>query len=110
MQKQRKQNAIEEIDEESAMAFDMDSIHMDSIQRNHPREVLTNVTFHAAGRTYQEEGKVDTGAMASCLPQRLLPSIGISQHGLKPCRAVLRGISGMDLDNQGTISPCHLQC
>ena len=77
---------------------------MDSIHHNHPREVVTEVTFHAAGQTYREEGKVDTGAMASCLPQKLLSSIGVSREEVKPSRAVLRGISGMDLGNQGVIT------
>lgn len=100
------QNAVQmaEDDDSQSHDFDMDIVQVDSIQRNNPREVLTKVAFHTAGRTYEREGKVDTGAMASCVPKAMLSSIGIHKSALKPSRAVLKGISGMNLQNQGTVT------
>lgn len=100
------QNVMEMAEEDNSLSedFDMNIIHVDSIQRNNPREVLTKVVFHTAGQTHQQEGKVDTGAMASCVPKMMLSSIGIHKSALKPSRAVLKGISGINLQNQGTVT------
>jgi hypothetical protein len=55
--------------------------------------------------TFTATGKVDTGAMVSCMPASMLPQIGLSNKDLKAskCNGILRGMSGADLQNYGTV-------
>ena len=52
---------------------------------------------------HEVTGKVDTGAMVSCMPISMLSQIGLSKKDLKPSNAVIRGMSGADLQNCGTV-------
>ena len=110
-QKRSQQNAVDvaEYSDHASEDYDMGIVHLDRIQHHQPREVLTKVSFHTAGLIHEREGKVDTGAMASCMPRGLLPSLQIKTSDLKPSKAVLRGISGINLRNQGTLM-VHVAC
>jgi hypothetical protein len=99
----------DDCDEGQSGDFDMDLVCINSLQMNSTREVLAALTFHSEGQTHPHEGKVDTGAMASCIPVSMLFSIGIRKSSLKPSRAILKGISGMNLKNQGTVT-VHVSC
>ena len=62
--------------------------------------------FHSKGdssSSLKVTGKVDTGAMVSCMPTSMLPQIGLSKNDLKPSDAIIRGMSVADLQNCGTI-------
>lgn len=47
-----------------------------------------------------------TGVMVGCVTISVLPNIGIPMKDLKPSDAVIRGMSGLDLQNCG----CNLHC
>ena len=49
------------------------------------------------------KGKVDTGAMVSCMPMSMLSNIGLSKKDLRPSNAIIRGMSGADLQNCGFV-------
>ena len=74
------------------------------------REVIAEVEFHTSRSRHEEpgmphimQGKVDTGAMVSCIPLPLLTDIGMSRQDITPSTAVLRGVSGKRLKNHGTV-------
>jgi transposase InsO family protein len=49
------------------------------------------------------QGKVDTGAMVSCMPLSVLHSLGLSERHLKQSNVTLYGFSGTDLENLGCL-------
>ncbi len=55
-----------------------------------PREVLAKVKFPDG---HILEGKVDTGAMVSCMPLSMLPKIGLSKEDLQASKVTLHGVS-----------------
>lgn len=62
--------------------------------------------FHPKGdgdSSREGTGKVDIGAMVSCIPTSMLSQISLSKNDLKPCNAIIRGMSGADLQNCGTV-------
>ena len=61
------------------------------------------LTFHVKGTAFETAGKVDTGAMVSCMPQSMIPKLGFTQSDLTPSNAIIRGISEADLANCGTV-------
>ncbi len=70
------------------------------------REVFALEVFHLKGNSspsYEDTGKVDTGAMVSCMPIFMLPKIGLSKKDLQPSNAVIHGISGADIENCGFV-------
>ena len=64
------------------------------------REVLAEVTFLHEQKTLT--GKVDTGAMVTCMPKALIQEIGITQK-IQPSRVKLRGVTGTDMGTVGEI-------
>ena len=71
-----------------------------------PSEVFAPVQFHCKASTPQKspvEGKVDTGAMVSIIPVKMLGRLGLSKQHLQKSREVVKGVSGEDLGNMGTI-------
>ena len=74
------------------------------------REVIAEVEFHTNDSGHQKphalqiiQGKVDPGAIVSCIPLPLLSNIGVSQQDLVPSEVVLKGVSGKRLQNHGTV-------
>ncbi len=66
------------------------------------REVLAEVTFNPSKNTLQ--GKVDTGAMTTCMPMSQLQSIGLEESSIKPSTACLKGITGTKMNTLGEIT------
>ena len=86
--------------------FDLSAVSIHAVGRCESREVFAPVVFHPKGgssSTFTITGKVDTGAMVSCIPASMLPQIGLSKKDLKPSDAIIRGMSGADLQNCRTI-------
>lgn len=86
--------------------FDLNAVSIHAIGNRKSREVFAPVVFHPTGgssSSHEVTGKVDTGAMVSCMPTSMLPQIGLSKKDLKPSNAVIRGMSGADLQNCGTV-------
>ena len=100
---------VVEVDSESGEnhfeeGYDLGSVFIHSIQSKSPREVLAKVEFHSGTVTpHIVEGKVDTGATVSCIRMSMLETSGLTQKNLQNSRAILRGVSGLDLKNCGTI-------
>ena len=89
--------------------YDLQSVSINSVHNSpQPREVLSEVEFHTA-RPTTLQGKVDTGAMVSCIPLSMLPNIGFSKEHLNASKSKLRSVSGATLENCGTIS-CTVTC
>ena len=68
------------------------------------REVFPPVLFHPKGDSspsYDIRGKVDTGAMVSCMQTSMLSKIGLSQKDLRSSSAIIRGMYGAGLQNWG---------
>ena len=123
----QRQNAIdvksgpEPSDSESEDGYDLQSVYtvasnkkgnMVSESKISPREVLAQVKFHtesagsctsAKSCPYMAQGKVDTGAMVSCMPISMLSEIGLTTDHLVASKAILRGVTGVNLKNYGTI-------
>ena len=72
-------------------------------------EVYAPLTFHDKGTEFETAGKVDTGAMVSCMPLSMIPKLGLAQSDLTPSNAIIRGISGADLVNCGTVK-ANMSC
>ena len=85
--------------------FDLSPISVNALEQRSPREVFAPVTFiqHDPRNNISVKGKVDTGAMVSCIPISMLSKIGMSKDNVKANNAVIRGVSGADLHNYGTV-------
>ena len=86
--------------------FDLSAVSIHAVHNSEAREVFAPVIFHLKGdgsSTHEITGKVDTGAMVSCMPTSMLPQIGLSKKSLTPSDAIIRGMSGADLQNCGTV-------
>ena len=66
------------------------------------REVLANVIFHTKKQA-QLQGKVDTGAMVTCMPLSMIEQIGLCLENFTRSTAQLRGVTGADLSNRGEL-------
>ena len=87
--------------------FDLSAVSIHAVHNSEAREVFAPVIFHLKGdgcSTHEITGKVDTGAMVSCMPTSMLPQIGLSKKDLTPSNAIIRGMSGADLQNCGTVN------
>ena len=82
-------------------SYNLDAISVSSIKGN-AREVLANVILHTR-RSATLQGRVDTGAMVTCMPVGMLTAIGVTKHDLAPSRAQLRGVTGTDLQTHGAL-------
>ena len=66
-------------------------------------EIVADVTFY--GNQQQKiPGKVDNGAMATCMPQSLLKDIHINLKDIKPTKMKLRGVTGTDMKAIGSLT------
>lgn len=83
----------------------MQSLSVSTATTHPKREVYAPLTFYTKEGTFQASGKVDTGAMVSCMPVSMLPQLGLTEEDLTPSHATIRGISGADLVNCGTVAP-----
>ena len=86
--------------------FDLSVVSIHAVDNQKSREVFAPVLFHPKGDSspsYEIRGKVDTGAMVSCLSTSMLSKIGLSKKDLKPSSAIIRGMSGTDLQNCGFV-------
>ena len=83
---------------------DLSAVFLQAVSKQKPQELLAPVTFLNGTRSpWTVKGKVDTGAMVSCIPLSLLRNIGLSKRNVKPSKAVIKGISGTQLKNCGTL-------
>lgn len=98
-----KQNLVETSDAESEYEYQSEyNIHTVNTPA---REVLAKVIFHLkSNKCITIQGKVDTGAMVSCLPISMLPLLNLSKRNLTQNKVTLRGVSRKRLRNYGTIS------
>ena len=108
--KSKHQHGVDiESDQESSECrddFDLSAVSIHSVKNHESREVFAPVVFHPevmSNQCYEITGKVDTGAMLSCMPTSMLPRIGLSKKDLKPSDAIIRGMSGADLQNCGAV-------
>lgn len=101
----RRQNVVEasEIDSDDSYEFhDIASVYINSV--NSHREVLAEVEFLPKSRpSYTKFGKVDTGAMVSCMPRSMVSDMGLSNKDLSPSNTVLTSASKKHLTNHGTL-------
>ena len=98
-----KQNNVQvsDTDEESyEEAFDMGCIFEGNDSK--AREVVANLKFHS-NKTTILTGKVDTGAMATCMPISFLSKLGLKRSDLLPSSARLKGVTGTDMEVCGEI-------
>ena len=96
----------EEDSSEYECDFDLNVISIHALDSRESREVFAPVVFHTksdSSSSYEIKGKVDTGAMVSCMPMSMLSNIGLSKKDLKPSNAIIRGMSGTDLQNCGFV-------
>ena len=106
MQSTSNQNAVNVDSESEYPTEDYDVWNVN--KQHHAREVLAVVEFHVKHpsrqqQIYTSEGKVDTGAMVSCMPVSMLPKLGISKKEICQGNATLRGATGADLKCLGTV-------
>ena len=89
---------------EHTSSFDMGAVTINNITTK-AREVLANVTFHTTQKksVVQLQGKVDTGAMVTCMPSKLLKSISLKSSDLTPSKVTLRGVTGTDMVTCGEL-------
>ena len=67
------------------------------------REIVADVTFY--GSQHQTiPGKVDTGAIVTCMPQSLLQDIYINLKDIEPTKMKLRGVTGTDMKAIGSLT------
>lgn len=99
----KRQNAItvesDYSDEEST--YDVGIVSINNVRGN-TREVLAKVEF-LLPTPATLKGKVDTGAMATCMPMSLLQDIGLAPTDLEPTDATLRGVTGVDMKACGKL-------
>ena len=109
----KKQNCLNVESESSEYEdeFDVQTVYVCSINPS-PREVFSDIKFHPktahntshkAKSSHIAQGKVDTGAMVSCLPLSILSDMGLSIENATPSKVVLRGASKNRLRNYGTL-------
>ena len=88
--------------------YDLSPISVNTLEQGNTREVFAPVTFiregHNGSTNVTVTGKVDTGAMVSCMPMSMLSDIGLSCDDIKANSAIIRGVSGANLQNCGTVS------
>ena len=65
-------------------------------------ELLSQVKFHVHTDTVLQ-GKVDTGAMATCMPVTFLKKLNVKIEDLQPCSIRLRSITGADMKTCGSL-------
>ena len=96
--------SAEEDSSECDDEFYLNAVSVHALHNHESREVYASVAFNLKGNAKSTlKGKVDTGAMVSCIPMSMLPQIGLSMGDLKPSDAVIRGMSEADLQNYGTV-------
>ena len=105
--KQKSQNAVavanaSSDDEEYTPSFDMDVVSISRV-KDEAREVPADVEFHTR-KLAVVKGKVDTGAMVTCMPLGLLSNIGLCHSDLKPSTAKLHGVTGTDMNTHGELN------
>ena len=114
LQKERKlksQHAVEVTSDQDSSSdygdnFDLGPVTVDTVRSTEAREIFTPVMFHPKekrGTSVSIQGKVDTGAMVSCTPASMLLQLELSTSDLQPSHATIRGMSGTDLQDCGTI-------
>ena len=82
--------------------FDLNPVTIDAVRSRNAQELFAQVVFNTSKdgtKAFTAKGKVDTGAMVSCMPASMLPKIGLSSNDLTPNGSVIRGMSGADLQN-----------
>ena len=87
--------------------LDLQSLSVDTATMQ--SEVYAPLTFHIKGTAFETAGKVDTGAMVSCMPLSMIPKLGLTQSDLTPSNAIIRGILGADLVNCGMLK-ANISC
>ena len=97
--KSKRQHAVDiESGQESSKCDD----DFDLSARSIDFTLFAPVVFHSKGvssQSYKITGKVDTGAMVSCMPTSMLLKIGLSKKDLNPSDAIICGMSGAGLQN-----------
>ena len=86
--------------------FDLSVVSIHAVDNQKSREVSAPELFHSKGDSspsYEIRGKVDTGAMVSCMPTSMLLKIGLLKKDLKPSSAIIRGMSTADPQNCGFV-------
>ena len=86
--------------------FDLSAVSIHAVDDQKSREVFAPVLFHPKSDnspSYEIRGKVDTGAMVSCMPTSMLSKIGLSKKDLKSSSAIIRRMSAADLQNCGFV-------
>jgi len=71
--------------------FDLSVVSIYALDSQKSREVFAPVLFHPNGNispSYEIKGKVDPGAMVSCLPSSMLSKVGLCKKDLKPSSAI----------------------
>ena len=66
-------------------------------------EVLANVMFQIQ-RPDGIRGKVNTGAMVTCMPLSILCDIGLDEKDLAPNSSHLHGVTGTDMNIRGEVT------
>lgn len=94
-------------------SFDVGTVTVSAVKQDaQPREVFAIVQFHSetvrsghpGEKSHNLECKVDTGAMVSCLPLDILPTLGLSESNLVPSKVILQDFDKMDHENHGTVT------
>ena len=97
------QNAIQDIQPSSEDEYEQSyDINATTNSTTLKREVLADVKF-LTKKPSTLQGKVDTGAMVTCMPENMLHVIGICQKDITPSKARLRGVTGTDMKTLGEI-------
>lgn len=109
----KQQNTVQaatESDDSDYGEHDLGSVTVNSLDKHKSREVFAPVMFqHRSHGHTNFSGKVDTGAMVSCMPLTMIKQIGLSKEDLKTSKSTVKGISGAILPNVGTVS-MHVSC
>ena len=103
---QQQQRAVDaDLSDDCEGEYDLYAVRVSTVNnKRQPREVLTTIKFCREGsKPITRSGKVDTGAMVSCMPLSSLLSMGFSQNDITSSSVKLRGVSGADLENIGYI-------
>ena len=106
LQSKLKQNVIEKCDNSDNSDNDDQQSTYDMYgctTKPEKREVLANVTFETP-HPVTLQGKVDTGAMVSCMPATMLKLIGLTKADLTPNKARLRGVTGTEMNTAGELT------
>ena len=95
---------ISSSEEEYEQTYDISGTTHDECTNNRVCEVLANVKFNTP-KQVTLQGKVDTGAMATCMPLSMLQQLGLTREHIMPTQARLRGVTGTDMKTYGKINP-----